>query len=318
MPGMYSGSDAFSDPKTRPVYNNRAFGRYFYPAAEAGRKFYKPGGEASDLYNQFKNNYLAGSADAAANAKIYGDYAKGLFANQPNQFDNYRQTGDYLYNQFNDFAQNSANAGNRAMNERAAALGYGGQGANSYLAKINADRITSNLAPAFANTTNAIAPGYQAQQNNDFRETMLRLGLAQNDALTGYNDRVAARPLDVYGVRTGMLGDQWGNYNNMTDAFNKNIAGYQTTEGNDIAKFGKVFDNWMNAVYSSYGGQGSGPSQMPQMQQRGGGSTYGGGGAGAQSYQIPASAWNMGTSSPYLGDVNTGAMGTGSSAYGAA
>jgi hypothetical protein len=300
---MYSGSDAFSQPKTRPVMGFRGYERYFYPAAEAGRRFYKPGGEASDLYNQFKENYLGGSADAAANAKIYQDYAKNLFASQPNQFENYKNTGDYLYGAFDRFAQNSANAGNRAMNERAAALGYGGQGANSYLAKINADRITSNLAPAFANTTNAIAPGYQSQANNDFRETMLRLGLAQNDALTGYNDRVAARPLDVYGVRTGMLGDQWGNYNNMLDSFNKNIQGFSTVEGNNIAKFGKVWDNWWNSVYSSYGGQGSGPSQLNQPQLRNTGSAYGGG-APAQNYQIPASAWNMGSSSPYLGDVN--------------
>lgn len=307
---MYSGAEAFSRPKTRPVLGMRDYQRYFYPMANNQNRFFNGRGGANKLYNQFKDAYFANNDEAAANAQIYSDYAKNLFANQPNQFQDYQQTGDYLYGQFDKFAQNSANAGNRAMNERAAALGYGGQGANSYLAKINADRITSNLAPAFANTTNAIAPGYQAQANNNFRETMLRLNLADNDALTGYIDRVAARPLDVYGVKAGMLGDASRSYGDLINNFNRNIQGWQTTEGNDIARFGRPFDNWMNSVYSSYGGGGGQPGApaQPNMLNR---SAYNGGNTG--QYQIPASAWTMGGGynggggSPYLGDVNVGA-----------
>ena len=259
---MYSGADNLSNPEYNPVYGWKGFENYFYPMAEHYRRYATNG--QNKLYKQFKDAYLGGSEDAAANAKIYQDYAKNLFANQPDQFESYKQTGDYLYGQFDKFAQNSANAGNRAMNERAAALGYGGQGANSYLAKINADRITSNLAPAFSNTTNAIAPGYQAQSNNNYRETMTRLGLADSDALNGYMDRVYARPLDVAAVRENQLNWLGQGYGNLVDNYTKNIAGWKVDERNDWVKYGRIFDSYMNGMYEGKGGGGGTPPPANQ------------------------------------------------------
>lgn len=295
---MYSGADNLSSPEYNPVFNWKGFERYFYPIAQNFRAFTRRGGEQSDLYNQFKTDYLAGSEDAKANAKIYQDYAKGLFSSQPNQFDRYKQTGDYLYGAFDRFAENSANAGNRAMNERAAALGYGGQGANSYLAKINADRITNNLAPAFSNTTNAIGRDYQYQANNDMNQTMLRLGLAQSDALTGYADRVAARPLEVAGVREDQLGWQQAQYGNLVNNFNSNIAGWKVDERNDWVKYGRIFDSYMNGMYENGNSRGT-----PAPTQPSGTPTQ-----SSPSYQSP-NFGNSGGYSPSIDYGNTGAYG---------
>lgn len=250
--GQISGAEAFSDPQTRAVMGWRNFAPYMSAASDPWRRFAKKGGEQEDLYNQFKTSYLSPEALAASrgNADIYSQYTKGLFANQPNQFQGYQQVGDYLYGQLDRYAQNSANAGNRAMNDRAAALGFGGQGSNSYLAKINADRITNNLAPVFANTTNAIGRDYNAINNNSFRDTMLRLGLASEDALGGYMDNVYSRPLDVANVRSGQLAGNTSQLAALVDAYNKNVAGYETRENSDLAKFGRVFDRWA----TSYGG----------------------------------------------------------------
>lgn len=267
MAGMYgqiSGAEAFSDPKTSPVYNWKQYERYFYPAANAYRNFTKVGGEQDQLYNQYKNAYLSpdAQAQAAANAKIYQDYAKGLFANQPNQFSNYQQVGDYLYGKLDQFALNTANAGNRAMNDRAAALGLGGQGTNSYLAKINADRITNNLAPVFANTTNAIGRDYGAINQNQLADIGLRLGMAQGDVLGNYANNVYERPLDVAYTRAGQIANNTRNYNDLANAFKTNIAGYETKETNDIARFGRPFDTWASS-YSMYGNGQNQPSTNP-------------------------------------------------------
>lgn len=305
MPGMYSGSDAFSHPVTRPVLGMRDYAAYYYPMANNQNRFFNGRGGATNLYKQFRDNYNGNNEAAGENAKIYSDYAKGLFANQPNQFENYKNTGDYLYGLFDKYRDASATAGIKSMNERLAQQGIR-PGSSSYDRLLNATRITSGLNPAYQTTIGAIAPGYQAQSNNNFRDTMLRLNLADNDALTGYIDRVAARPLDIYQTKVGMLNDASNSYSNLINNYNKNIQGWQTTEGSDIARYGKVFDNWMNSVYSGYGGGG-----QPQQSSNGvnmntqNGNNYN---PSLDSINAPYYGGNS-----YLGDVNT----SGATAYSA-
>lgn len=315
MASMYTGAEAFSEPKTSPIFNWDQYARYFYPAANQYRAFARVGGEADQLYNQYKTDYLGGSGQAADNARVYQDYARGLFANQPNQFQNYSQVGDYLYGKFNDFRDTSAASGLRDMNSRLASLGIR-PGSTGYDRLLNANRITANLAPAFANTTNAIGRDYNALAGNDFRQTMLRLGLADQDVLGGYMDRVYERPLDVAGTRLGLINSMSGAYGNLVNNFNRNIAGYKTEETNDIARFGRPFDNWMNAAYSSYGGnpgQSTGQPQQPMLNSSNpytipqGGYPVQGNTAGvmdAAQNQAWMNQFNGVQSNPYIGDVN--------------
>lgn len=255
---MFSLGQAFSDMETSPVFAFEDFERYFRPNANQYRRFTRRGGEQEQLYNQFKDSYLANSGQAQANADIYRNYAAGLFQNQPNQFADYQQVGDYLYGKFDDFRNTAAASGMRDMNSQLAAQGIR-PGSTGYDRLLNANRITNNLAPAFANTTNAIGRDYNALAGNDFRQTMLRLGLAHDDALTGYSDNVAYRPLDVAQARMGQFAGNNQIYGGLIDNYLKNVAGYQTRETSDWAKGIGVVDNLLNGavdLYTSYAGMG--------------------------------------------------------------
>lgn len=262
---MYTVANAFSEPKTSPVFAWKNYLKYFAPAANQYRAFSRVGGEADDLYNQYKESYLGGSGQAAENANIYRDYAKGLFARQPNQLQDYTGVGDYLYGKFNEFRDTSAASGVRDMNSNLARLGIR-PGSTGYDRLLNATRITNNLAPAFANTTNAIGRDYSSLAGNDMRQTLLRLGMANEDALGGYMDRVYERPLDVAGNRMGMINSMSDAYGKLSNNFNNNIAGWKTEETNDFARYAQPFDDWMNSYASSYGG-GGGAGAGNQLQQ---------------------------------------------------
>lgn len=242
------------------------WGQFFYPSANAYKRFTSRGGEQEDLYNQYRDAYLGGSGDAAKNAAIYQTYAKNLFANQPNQFAQYQDVGNYLFGNLDKFRDTTSAAGNRDMNSRLALLGIK-PGSTSYDRLLNANRITSNLMPAYQSTVGAIAPGYNSINANSMNDTLLRLGLANDDALNQYMDRIYERPLDVAGVRGGQIAGNINQFGNLIDQYNKNIAGYKTEETSDLAKYGRVFDRWA----SSYGGGSSSPYQAgpgaggPQM-----------------------------------------------------
>ena len=253
MADMFKAGQAFSQMETSPVFAFDDFAKYWGPTANNFRRFVKKGGEQDQLYDMFKTNYLANSGKAQENADVYADYARGLFANQPNQFNDYKQVGDYLYGKFNEFTDTSARAGMRDMNSRLASLGIR-PGSTGYDRLLNANRITSNLAPVFANTTNAIGRDYGTLANNDWRQTMLRLGLANDDVLTGYSDNVAYRPIDVANTRMGMMGANNQLYGGIMDNFMKNIAGYETKETSDWAKGIGVVDGLLNGVVDLYAG----------------------------------------------------------------
>lgn len=252
---MFSLGSAFSQPETSPVHYWQNFGKFFYPGAKSYRDFVQ--NEQPDLYNQFKTDYLGNRDEALSNARIYQDYAKNLFANQPDPFQNYQQVGDYLYGKLGDFSQSLQGAGLRDMNTRLAALGIR-PGSTGYDRLLNATRITNNLAPAFANTTNAIGRDYSTLANNAFRDTALRLGMAEGDVLNRYMDEVFARPLNVSDARTAQLGNNNQLYNQLVNSFRSNVGGFQTEETSDLAKGIGVVDNLLNGIVdlymSAYGG----------------------------------------------------------------
>lgn len=319
MAGQYgeiSGATAVSEPETSPVFGWKGFARFWGPTARQFRDFSRQGGEADQLYNQYKDQYLAGSAQAADNAQIYRDYATSLFQNQPNQFNDYQQMGNYLFGQLNNFRDASASAGLRDMNSRLAGLGIR-PGSTGYDRLLNATRITNNLVPAYQSTIGALGRDFGTLSGNQFRDTLLRLGMAQDDVLGGYTDRVAERPLDVAANRLGLLSSFNDQYRQILDNFNRNIAGYKTEEGSDLAKYGAVFDRWA----SSYGGGSSAPYQQgpqnpylnqmnnPYSMPQGGYPVYGntGGAMPAAQNQQWMNEFNGGApmgQTGYLGDVN--------------
>lgn len=324
---MFSLGQAFSDKETSPIFAYEDFARYWAPMAGNFRRFIKKGGEQDQLYDMFKADYLGNQDSARENAGIYADYAKGLFKNPTNQFADYQQVGDYLYGKFNEFRDTSAASGMRDMNIQLARQGIR-PGSTGYDRLLNANRITNNLAPAFANTTNAIGRDYGLLANNNMRDTMLRLGLANNDAITGYYDNVAYRPIDVAGTRMGMMGANNSIYSGLMDNFMKNIAGYETKETSDWAKGFGVVDNLLNGAVdlymSAYGGgmmgggqAGSGAQVNPystQMMPQGGYPTTPGGAPMTSAQDAQWLREFYGGSYPstqdprlqggYLGDVN--------------
>lgn len=295
---MFSLGSAFSDMSTSPVFAWEGFGKYFSPNANQYRQFVKKGGEQQDLYNQFRDAYLANSGQAQDNANIYRDYAAGLFENQPNQFNDYRQVGDYLYGKFDDFRNTAAASGMRDMNSRLAGLGIR-PGSTGYDRLLNANRITNNLAPAFNNTTNAIGRDYNALANNDWRQTMIRLGLANDDALTGYSDAVAYRPMDVANERMRQFAGNNQIYGGLMDNFMKNIAGYETKETSDWAKGIGVVDNLLNGAVDLYAGGMGGGMMGGMMGGMGGGQV--GSGANVNPYQMQVMPQNGYATNPGAG-----------------
>lgn len=226
----------WSEPETSPVQYWADFDRYFNPTARSFRRFTKRDGEQEQLYNQYRDAILGSQAEAQANARIGQDYIKNLFANQPNQFANYQQVGDYLYGKLDSFSNALKDSGLRDMNARLAGLGIR-PGSTGYDRLLNATRITNNLAPAFANTTNAIGRDYSALAGNDLSQTLMRLGLVQGDALNQAMDRAFARPLNVANVRLGQLGANNQLVGDMLRNQVANVAGWETKEGSDLAKW---------------------------------------------------------------------------------
>lgn len=263
MYGDFSGiPKALSDYKTSPVYNMKDWGQFFYPAANAFKRFSSRGGEQEQLYNQFKDSYLAGTPEAKANAKVYQDYTRNLFTNQPSQFDLYKNIGDYLYGNLNQFGDRIGQSGTAELNSRFAQLGLSPT-RDLAAQRAVANRITNNLAPVFANTTNAIGRDYNALNAGDLQQTALRLGLANQDALNQYMDRIYERPLDVSATRSGEIAGNINQFGNLMDAYKKNIAGFETKQTNDLARYIEPLTTWA----SSYGG-GSGALQTTPYQQQ--------------------------------------------------
>jgi hypothetical protein len=262
---MFSLGQAFSDMETSPVNYWEDFGRFFYPNARNYRNFSKPGGEQEQLYQQYRDAILGSQGQANENARIGQDYLRGLLQNQPDQFQRYSQIGDYLYGKLDSFSNSLKDSGLRDMNSRLAGLGIR-PGSTGYDRLLNATRITNNLAPAFANTTNAIGNDYARLAGQDFNNTLLRTNLVQGDALNRAMDQAFARPLTVADVRFNQLSNNNRLFTDMVNAMRANTAGFETKETSDWAKGIGVVDNLLNGIVdlymSAYGGGMMGGGQV--------------------------------------------------------
>lgn len=268
MSSMFSLGGAFSKPKAEAVQYWKDFENYFYPVANQWRKSLK---DDNAMWEQAKTGILGNTEEAKKNAAIYGDYIKGLFGKDANSFADYKGVGDYLYGKLNDYTGVLKDAGLKDMNLRLAGMGIT-PGTTGYDRLLNATRITSNMLPAFNNTTNAIGRDYSTISNNDYRDMAVKLGLAQNDALTQVANNPYYTILDLargrqqdHAARAGML-------NGLVTPWKNNTAGFQIKETSDLAKGIGVVDNLLNGVVDLYS------------------SMYGGGmgGGGAGSYNSPA------------------------------
>lgn len=290
---MFSLGSAFSKMETNPVNYWEDWSRYFSPNANQFRTFVK--GDQRDLFNQFSKDYLAGSGQAKENAQLGQDYLRGLLTNQPDQFKNYTDIGNYLYGKLDDFSSSLKDSGLRDMNARLAGLGIR-PGSTGYDRLLNATRITNNLAPAFANTTNAIGNDYSRLAGQDFVNTLLRTNLVNTDALNAALDRVYARPLNVANARMGQFQQNQDLLGNMANFHKINTAGFETKETSDLAKGLGVVDNLLNGVVDLY------------MSAYGGG-MMGGGQVGSGNNANPYSFTSMSTPGAGGGTTGGGSMG---------
>lgn len=278
---MFNLSGALSDPHAVPVPYWENFDRYLNPVANQWRRSFR---DQNELYDMAREGILGNTAAARQNAQTYNDYIKGLFGQPQNNFNQYSQIGDYLYGKLGSFTDTLKDAGLKDMNMRLAAQGIT-PGTTGYDRLLNATRITSNMLPAFNNTTNAIGRDFNTMANDSYRNMLVRLGLAQNDVLTQNLDRPYTRYLDLADERQNQMLGRANMLNALGAAARGNVAGFKIEEDSDWAKAIGVVDNLLNGAVDIYGsmyggGMGGGMGGM------GGG--MGGGGGGIGSYNSPA------------------------------
>jgi hypothetical protein len=262
----------------------------------------------------------------------------GKLLDQAQSYDptkNLTTSGNYLFGNLDKYLNTGLQAGTDAMKRNLAAAGYGDRGPSSYGDILNANRITSNLLPAFSNIVSNLTP-LSAQQNADyFRNVYLQPGLMQ-----GQTEALQATPYRAL-VPSQIQGQQFAgnltNLGNLTQGQLNNWMFYQkqnpwTTAGNVASGvYGGIFDaadaaNKVSSAYSNMmtgglGGMGGG-GQTPNL---GGGSnlntgqfpgeyipptssavmpssypgTVYGGSFGTQAYESPAYGYNPYGLSPY-------------------
>lgn len=272
---MFNLSGALSDPKAFPVNYWDEGQNYLNNVARQWRKTFS---NQNNLFNMAQEGILGNTDAAKQNAQVYNDYIKNLFATpQTASFGNYSQLGDYLYGKLNDYTNVLKDAGLRDMNARLAAQGIT-PGSSGYDRLLNATRITSNTLPAFINTTNAINTGYNTLANDQYRNMLTRLGLAQSDALTQNLDRPYTRYLDLADEQQRQQMGRAAMLQQLMNAAKTNNAGFQIKETSDAAKAIGVVDNLLNGAVDIYGSM------------YGGG--MGGGGGGIGGYNSPALSSN--------------------------
>lgn len=272
---MFNLSGALSDPQASSVPYWDMGQNYLNLIGKQWRKSF---GEQNDLWNQASAGIQGNTQQAIANAGIYNDYIKNLFQKPVDGFGQYQQVGDYLYGKLNNYTDLLKDAGMKDMNLRLANQGIT-PGTTGYDRLLNATRITSNMLPAFNNTTNAIGRDYNTISNDAYRQMLTRLGLAQSDALTANIDRPYTRLLDLANERQDQHLGRANMLNQLIGAARNNTAGWQVKEGSDWAKAIGVVDNLLNGAVDIYGSMYGGGM--------GGGMGMGGGG-GIGGYNSPA------------------------------
>lgn len=232
----------------------------------------------ADFTSQYKSLTPQLSALDQLHSSIYGDLTKQAQAYDPTK--NFRMSGDYSFGKLNEFLDKGMLAGNSAIDKQILALtGRGGQKPGGYASLLNANRITSNLLPAFNNIISNLTPLAAGQNNDYFRNIAQIPGLMQ-----GQSDALQATPyraLVPSQIEQSLLQGNLGTLNNLVKGQLDNWTFFEkpswlTTAGNVASGvYGGLFDamDVMNKAASTYGnvmgsglgGQmGMGGGQQPQ------------------------------------------------------
>ncbi len=218
----------------------------------------------------------------------------------------YRGVGDYQVGLFDRFSKGLADQGRAGQNLQFARMGLGGRGGSTYTNNALLDRISRNLAPAFAQVTGNLGRDTQILGNQRLAQggqvanlINARRGLQTQGAELALNPAMARAELaDMEAGRLGTLGS----------AARTNTAGF-ITEKNTLGKFADglseaedtILDTAMGVLSMYTGAMGGGMGGM------GGG---GGGGKPGASNSGSASRAQAPTFQPnYAPPVDFGSSG---------
>jgi hypothetical protein len=208
------------------------------------------------LYNEALGKAITGSAESVAGNRAlsdqdiaaYGAASKGAAARTEGLVgqDNatmagmigraagydpmaaYRGLGDYQTGLFNQFAKGLANQGKAAQNLQFARMGYGGGSGSTYTGRSVMDRISGNLAPAYASVLGNLG-----------RDTSLlnQAQLGQTSAASNLmNQRIAAQGapaqylLNPALARAQMASQESANLGQLAGAAKGNTAGFRAEQ----------------------------------------------------------------------------------------
>lgn len=197
----------------------------------------------------------------------------------------YRGVGDYQMGLFDRFSKGLADQGRAGQNLQFARMGLGGRGGSTYANNALLDRISRNLAPAFAQATGNIGRDTQILGNQRLAQggqvvnlIGARRGLQTQGAELALNPAMARAELaDMEAGRLGTLGQ----------AARTNTAGF-ITEKDTLGKFADglseaedtILDTAMGVLSMYTGGMGGG---MGGMMGGGGGGKPGASNSGSAS-----------------------------------
>lgn len=168
-------------------------------------------------------------------SSTYGDLINRAKNYDPSA--NLRSSGDYLFGNLDKYLNRGLQAGTAGMNQALAAGGYGDRAPGGYSALLNANRITSNLLPAFNNIVSNLTP-LSLQQNSDYFRNLSQLpGWMQ-----GQTDALQATPFRALvpsQIQQSQLLGNLSNLNNLTQGEMANSYFYNQPNG--FQKIGNVF-----------------------------------------------------------------------------
>lgn len=189
--------------------------------------------------SDFTKSYQALTPQLSAldqlHSSVYGDLVNRAKNYDPSA--NLRSSGDYLFGNLDKYLNRGLQAGTSAMNQALAAGGYGDRSPGGYSALLNANRVTSNLLPAFNNIVSNLTP-LSLQQNSDYFRN-----LGQIPAwMQGQTDALQATPFRALvpsQIQQSQLMGNLSNLNNLTQGEMANSYFYNQPNG--WQKLGNVF-----------------------------------------------------------------------------
>lgn len=149
----------------------------------------------------------------------------------------YRGVGDYQTSLFNQFAKGLANQGKAAQNLQFARMGYGGGSGSTYTGRSVMDRISGNLAPAYASILGNLGRDTTLLNQAQLGQTQAAAGLMGQRL--GAQGAAAQYMLNPALARSQMASQESANLGQLAGAAKGNTAGFRA-EQNLVGKLGSA------------------------------------------------------------------------------